>query len=316
MCEGMERNRERALYEDGDGDTVNAWACDEWPMCACQGQVCEKAARACPGCSSDACEPVGTIESVTEDERGIAYTWRPTSDGIRALADAAGLPRRVYLAGPMTGFESYNFPAFHAAAADLRSMGIEVWSPAENDEAHGFDPANDEAAPLATYMLDDLPAVLKADAVVVLPGWELSRGASLEVHVARTCGIPVLAYPELEPIVERFMEPPTPEARALGPELDARLSETVLDEAQRITSRDRQDVYGHPGDDFARTAGMVSALLRDKLTAPITPGEWASVMVLVKLSRLQTTPGHRDSLVDIAGYARCAEMVYERDGGR
>lgn len=30
------------------------------------------------------------------------------------------------------------------------------------------------------------------DAVVVMPGWEASQGARLEVHVARECGIPVV----------------------------------------------------------------------------------------------------------------------------
>lgn len=38
----------------------------------------------------------------------------------------------------------------------------------------------------------DLPAVLDSDAVAVLPGWERSTGARLEVHVARVCGIPVV----------------------------------------------------------------------------------------------------------------------------
>jgi len=98
---------------------------------------------------------------------------------------------KVYLAGPMRGYPAYNFPAFHAAAKELRALGHEVWSPAERDEQEGFNPTTDVAQPLKYYMLFDLPAVLNADAVVVLPGWEKSVGANLEVHVARTCGMPV-----------------------------------------------------------------------------------------------------------------------------
>jgi hypothetical protein len=100
---------------------------------------------------------------------------------------------RLYLAGPMTGIKDYNFPAFFAAAADLRARGHEVWSPAENDVCQdGFDPTKDKAQAHRHYMKRDLPAVLDADAVAVLPGWENSKGARLEVHVARECGIPIL----------------------------------------------------------------------------------------------------------------------------
>lgn len=88
------------------------------------------------------------------------------------------------------------------------------------------------------------------------------------------------------------------------------LPETVLEEAARVTSRDRHDVYGHPADDYARTAAMWGAYLGH----PVTAEQAMVCMILVKVSRLAYTPGHRDSLVDIAGYARCIEMLGDRDG--
>lgn len=101
----------------------------------------------------------------------------------------------------MRGIADYNFPAFHAATARLRAAGHEVWSPAERDEQQdGFNPSADEAKPLRYYMLYDLPAVLHSDAVAVLPGWESSTGANLEVHVARVCGIPVLDAETMEAV--------------------------------------------------------------------------------------------------------------------
>jgi hypothetical protein len=101
----------------------------------------------------------------------------------------------------MRGLPNFNFPAFHAAAADLRDRGYEVWSPAEHDQDAGFVPTTGEGLrSLREYMRDDLPALLGSDKVVVLPGWEASEGARLEVHVAETCGIPVLVYPDLAPI--------------------------------------------------------------------------------------------------------------------
>lgn len=98
---------------------------------------------------------------------------------------------KIYLAGPMRGYPLYNFPAFHAAAKKLRGMGHEVWSPAEWDLEQGFNPATDEAKPLAFYMKFELPQVCDSDAVVVLEGWRSSKGANLEVHVANEVGVPV-----------------------------------------------------------------------------------------------------------------------------
>lgn len=107
---------------------------------------------------------------------------------------------RVYLAGPMRGLPEYNFPAFHAAAKDLRERGYEVWSPAERDEQDGFNPETGEGLrTFRDYMAVDLPAVLDSDAIVVLPAWEESQGARLETHVAREVGLPVLTYPHLSP---------------------------------------------------------------------------------------------------------------------
>lgn len=110
---------------------------------------------------------------------------------------------RLYLAGPMRGKPDYNFPAFHAATRRLREWGFEVWSPAENDVTQdGFDPTKDKAREMSHYMKRDLPEVCHADAVAVLPGWEHSEGARLEVHVCRAIGHPVIDAETLEEIPE------------------------------------------------------------------------------------------------------------------
>mgnify|MGYP000666759562 CR=1 FL=1 len=191
---------------------------------------------------------------------------------------------KLYLAGPMSGIPAYNFPAFHAAAADLRARGHEVWSPGENDiAADGFNPETDTARPMRHYMARDLPAVLDSDAVAVLPGWRKSSGCRIECFVAESCGIPVLDASTLEPITE-----------------------TVCQEAQRLVYGDRGETYGHPLDDFSKTATMWAVLIG----APVTAEQVALCMIALKMSRQMYQP-KRDNMVDIAGYAECLQRIVD-----
>jgi len=91
--------------------------------------------------------------------------------------------------------------------------------------------------------------------------------------------------------------------------------ETVLEEAIRLTSADRQADYGHPAEHFHRTAAALNARFctgRAPLFArPMEPQEWALMMALDKLAgRGQDTRAmKRDSLVDAAGYCRTYEKA-------
>lgn len=123
--------------------------------------------------------------------------------------DVLESPTTIYLAGPMRGYPNFNFEAFAEAAFNLRLAGHTVWSPAEHDLANGFDPSTDECGPLREYMKIDLPVVLECGAVVLLPGWEASAGATLEYQVATACDIPTFGYPDLRRI-RKVSEAPEP----------------------------------------------------------------------------------------------------------
>jgi hypothetical protein len=209
--------------------------------------------------------------------------------------------RRAYLAGPMRGIEEYNFPAFHQAADILRLQGWEVWSPAERDiEEDGFNPKTDKAKSMAHYMTYDLPAVCESDAVIVLPGWEKSQGARLEVHVASECGILVLAYPSLEPVEPKLERHPN----------SARFHE-ILSSLAELHDRKQAD-YGRGDDPFAN--------IRASEEWGIDPWVGAMVRLNDKIRRLQSLIANgqlqnesaEDSFRDIAVYAVIALVLFEQ----
>lgn len=87
-------------------------------------------------------------------------------------------------------------------------------------------------------------------------------------------------------------------------------AETVLEEAGRLVYGDRQEAYGHPADDYERTALIWSAILG----FPVTAKQAALCMVGVKLSREAHRPG-RDNRVDGAGYFAVCDRIENRAAG-
>lgn len=95
-------------------------------------------------------------------------------------------PQRIYIAGPMTGHPQLNFPAFHAAANQLRADGWRVANPADN---------GGDDAPYEEYLRRGLRMLLDCQAICLLPGWPTSHGARLEERVARSLKLRVVPLP-------------------------------------------------------------------------------------------------------------------------
>lgn len=102
-------------------------------------------------------------------------------------------PLRVYIAGPMGGLPGYNYDAFHEAAQMIRSVGCEAINPAEADLFFG-PPGN---VPRETYLRHAMTNVGICDAIYLLPGWQKSGGALLELHLAVELGM--LVVTSIEP---------------------------------------------------------------------------------------------------------------------
>ena len=198
-----------------------------------------------------------------------------------------------YLSGPMTGKPGCNYDLFNEVEADLNATKLKrdtIINPARSF-------GGDRTRPRSDYMKLGIEYALKADVIVLLPGWKDSEGAMLEVKVARECGKEFCyavkaegtywTYPEF-----KFIDVPEP------PRVQS------LQRAIDYISGDRNTSYGPPTQDFKRTADLWTAFgfhfLVDALrrTRP-------NALILLKQSRLAWQPEKADSWDDTSGYAGC-----------
>ncbi|MCK4625059.1 MAG: hypothetical protein KAV00_07100 [Phycisphaerae bacterium] len=95
---------------------------------------------------------------------------------------------------------------------------------------------------------------------------------------------------------------------------DAAREKTILQEAQDLVYGDRNDDYGHPVEDFAKTAKIWTGILLPKLKEgmEVSTKEVALCMVGVKISR-EVNKHKRDNCTDGAGYFATAQMIAEHE---
>lgn len=106
----------------------------------------------------------------------------------------------IYTAGPYSTDTDDGITANIEAA---RKVAIEVWEAghtALTPHLNTFHFERDCKATYEQYMSGDLDMVSRCDAVLMLPGWEGSKGACMEYEYANSLGIPVHHYPDIPPL--------------------------------------------------------------------------------------------------------------------
>ncbi len=89
---------------------------------------------------------------------------------------------RIYIAGPMTGYENFNREAFHRAEDALKREGHTVLNPAVLPDGL-----------TQPHYMDICMAMLRCvDAVYMLKGWQQSAGARAELALAEKLGHAVI----------------------------------------------------------------------------------------------------------------------------
>lgn len=91
---------------------------------------------------------------------------------------------KIYIAGPMTGLPDFNYPAFFKAEDQLIAAGHEVENPARNETPT-------DGSGWLGFMRLSLVQISKVDGIALLPGWDTSRGATVEYDLGKSLGLDV-----------------------------------------------------------------------------------------------------------------------------
>ena len=190
----------------------------------------------------------------------------------------------LYVSGP---YGSIGTPEDNTEKA--KRVAVAIWNAGHaaicpHTNTFGFE--KESTASYEDYIAGDLLMVAACDGMVMLPNWAESKGAKIEWGHAQRLGKPIWIWPDLPP-----------PAAGLEPE-------NILEEAKRLVHGPRQAHYGHPLDDFGRTAKIWEAILG----CHVEPEQVALCMIGVKLSR-ETNKPKRDNVVDLAGYAATLELI-------
>ena len=85
----------------------------------------------------------------------------------------------------------------------------------------------------------------------------------------------------------------------------------ILDSAKEIVTKDREEQYGSPEDNFATIAEFWTTYVKTRCVSPeadvnISPADVGAMMILLKTARIAGGSEKADNFKDIAGYAACA----------
>lgn len=120
--------------------------------------------------------------------------------------------KKVYISGAMTDIEDMNRPAFKKAQEKLISLNFDVVNPHNlftekevhdiNEKVKKGELNKDEA--WCYFMKRDIENLMKCEFVAVLPYWETSRGANLELALAKAVKMPIVQADNLQEITQNI----------------------------------------------------------------------------------------------------------------
>ena len=100
--------------------------------------------------------------------------------------------KRIFIAGPMRGYEKYNFPKFDRIEKLLNDFGIDCVNPGRISRRFKEKDVNSDISVYNEMVRLQQEAERTCDSILLLDGWQWSKGVQLEVKTAAELGMQFL----------------------------------------------------------------------------------------------------------------------------
>lgn len=194
----------------------------------------------------------------------------------------------IYLASPYSHPDAKvreaRFVAANRAAYRLMQRGEVVFSPISHSHSIEVESGVIGDHEFWARQDDAFQAQCRKVAVLIIDGWQESRGVQREIQLAKENGMSV-----------EFLGPEWAEPIVKG--------KTAYELAAELTKGDRNKDYGSAFENHEGIALIWNGILRRKLKADICPREVMLCMIGTKLNR-EAYSHKQDNLTDTIGYAK------------
>ena len=119
---------------------------------------------------------------------------------MKSIKDLDRSKTRIFIAGPMRGYENYNFKKFDHTEKFLRQLGFDVVNPARISRKFKEAEVNSDIAVYNKMVDMQQDAERTCNAILLLDGWQWSKGAALEVQTAAALGMQFLLEADIAKI--------------------------------------------------------------------------------------------------------------------
>ena len=111
---------------------------------------------------------------------------------MKSIKDLDRSKTRIFIAGPMRGYENYNFKKFDHIEELLRQLGFDVVNPARISRKFKESEVNSDIAVYNKIVDMQQDAERTCNTILLLDGWQCSEGVKLEVKTASELGMQFL----------------------------------------------------------------------------------------------------------------------------
>ena len=107
-------------------------------------------------------------------------------------------PKKVFLSGPMTGYLGYNFQKFNTVEKKLIDAGIECVNPVHICKKYKEEHVLADKAIFDKMIAEEQEAERGCDAILLLDGWQMSKGVRLELKIALEMDMQIFLEEDLD----------------------------------------------------------------------------------------------------------------------